>query len=60
VKFQSSQAKRKRKKKFPPEIDKILGRYIKASLHLAHESILFLVKDSKQSLAFPLKENETT
>jgi hypothetical protein len=26
------------------------------SLHLAHESILFLGKDSNQSLAFPLKE----
>src|SRR6266567_5754361 len=29
---------------------------MKASLYLTQESILFLVKDSNQSLAFPLKE----
>ena len=29
---------------------------MKASLHLVHESILFLGKDSNHSLALPLKE----
>src|SRR5215212_11652686 len=29
---------------------------MKASLHLVHESILFLGKDNNQSLALPLKE----
>src|SRR5215213_7732065 len=38
------------------------GQYlpIKASLHLVHESILFLGKDSNQSLALPLNEKGNT